>query len=1422
MSLSGRVAAPALLDAPSEQLPATLVPRVDSDSSGESSGSDRSVNKLKFTLRGSRGTLDLDLQSDELTATDDAASSPSRNPRGSQRGKRQINRKISRRSRWSSTFEATNPNELLTFVPQLLVRHIRDMEQQGQAVSHTSVDLEAAVLYIDVAGFTSIMEKLVQADSGEEHGPEHMGQHINSLLSQVLAVVEEHGGDALQFSGDALLVAWVCRSDAGSPASAEECKSCTVAAAQCSEAVFAACQGASALVGGEEIELLLHIGLSFGPVTLLTVGGFRDKWAFVCLGDAVLQAGNASAVAQAGQLVASQSAVTASKRALNVSDTADQSFSLVTRVAKTRVSSRRPGDSRPTLAVGDTPQYVMTLAAFLPTVVGTVLSDLSTHYTQSPLTQGSHSFSNTSQKRDNTAGEMRTVSCIFIRLDVEYRQEEGSEHIQRAFVSIQKLLRKTGGVCNKLNYDDKGLTCLCVFGLPGTCHEDDPTRSITFCGLLSTEMDAQDVPVGIGVTRSRAYCGICGSGGRKEYTVLGDGVNLAARLMVKAFSDDTSSSWCRLLCDEPSRDGADGVHHFREPELVPVKGKEHPVRAYRFIAGEMKDVGVSRAPSLRASSMSSSARSSCVSSQVSVELPPSPKSAPGLASGLNVVTPLSRSLRSMVQLSSASGSELSPAHELFPSTTATGQVLVLERIEEMKAVGYLVDRLDPDNRHADRKRKRRHTRGPNQLSRSRGGGGGGGGAPPPPVPPPPGGGGDGGGDFEGVQQTLRDIAQTVRRRSRSMKGAAPPPPLPMVSEAVSDGASEASSVSETGSPADKSDKGDRPVPRMKSKLRFGEREEQPALSHSVLILEGEAGMGKSLLLHKACAVANGRGVPYRLINTTAAKRNKPYGALAGFLDELRSASDYHALPMDPEQQALLSLVLPSEGAAGGGGGGGGNDDDGEQLQPLAECLPAINAMVRDLLLACMQGSPLLICVDDAQWLDDLSWSLLSYLVEELPHVMSMVMSLRDGESECRLLPARPPSCGDDLLPGACDDLEMMTVWSGRSSDDLDGEESGSLRRDAVVLCRGTSYKTRFLKETLTARGKVMVLGPLNSQTSITFYKMVLGVKQVDDGVASYIYHRSSGNPGVAERLFVMLNERRALVIVGGTVAEFTQAVTSSDFESLVPNETQTLVASVTDKLPPDQQSLIRVMAVAGFYFRVRLVASASSVPEDAVRSVCEQFVARRILVAGRTGDDGATYTYSFRSRLFRDAVYTRILRGHRRALHAAVADQLALELQGANLTGGIAEHYALAQDVRAVGYLVPQADDVLRSPRMGERAARRLKRAAALLAQIRDCTRYAERPEAYAGRLAELAVCHMETGNYPQGREVLKELQGRLGLTERSWSDMQLAKAKKTLWRAVSWVACCVPGGAAGDADGGGGGDAAADAGLLSAERARA
>lgn len=112
------------------------------------------------------------------------------------------------------------------------------------------------------------------------------------------------------------------------------------------------------------------------------------------------------------------------------------------------------------------------------------------------------------------------------------------------------------GTINKLLVDDKGLLCLCAFGLEGSQHADDPARAVFAAVELAESLPtlAEGVTARIGVAFGRCFCGVVGSEMRHEYTMMGDKVNLSARLMTKAdvngvLVDHDTMKVCRALKD---------------------------------------------------------------------------------------------------------------------------------------------------------------------------------------------------------------------------------------------------------------------------------------------------------------------------------------------------------------------------------------------------------------------------------------------------------------------------------------------------------------------------------------------------------------------------------------------------------------------------------------------------------------------------------------------------------------------------------------------------------------------------------------------------------------------------------------------------------------------------------------------------------
>jgi hypothetical protein len=112
-------------------------------------------------------------------------------------------------------------------------------------------------------------------------------------------------------------------------------------------------------------------------------------------------------------------------------------------------------------------------------------------------------------------------------------------------------------------------------------YEDHGARAVAAALDIQAEMPALaerfglDLQVSIGIASGFAHVGRLGSGEGRDYTAIGDVVNLAARLEGQARSGE-------VLIDEPVFRHV--VEHFNhvEPETVDLKGFAEPVTTYRL------------------------------------------------------------------------------------------------------------------------------------------------------------------------------------------------------------------------------------------------------------------------------------------------------------------------------------------------------------------------------------------------------------------------------------------------------------------------------------------------------------------------------------------------------------------------------------------------------------------------------------------------------------------------------------------------------------------------------------------------------------------------------------------------------------------------------------------------------------------------
>lgn len=125
-------------------------------------------------------------------------------------------------------------------------------------------------------------------------------------------------------------------------------------------------------------------------------------------------------------------------------------------------------------------------------------------------------------------GEFRNIVSLFISFS-------GDGNLDEFIKNIIKKVHRYGGYFNKVVFGDKGGIMLIIFGAP-TAIEKSALRASDFA--LHLISSSEDFNIRMGITSGVVYAGMVGGGNRMEYTVLGEVVNLSARLALKASPGD--------------------------------------------------------------------------------------------------------------------------------------------------------------------------------------------------------------------------------------------------------------------------------------------------------------------------------------------------------------------------------------------------------------------------------------------------------------------------------------------------------------------------------------------------------------------------------------------------------------------------------------------------------------------------------------------------------------------------------------------------------------------------------------------------------------------------------------------------------------------------------------------------------------------
>jgi class 3 adenylate cyclase/tetratricopeptide (TPR) repeat protein len=393
------------------------------------------------------------------------------------------------------------------------------------------------MLLADISGFTALAERLAKTRTD---AAERLTRILNDRFGRLIDPVHDSGGDIVTFVGDALIASWPAGDSDGDAG---------LRAVECAQRMQ---EAASSFENDPGETSGLKIALGYGTATAARVGGYAGKWRIVAGGEVVEQLTAAVNSCETGGIVFSDELA----RHLGFGHDSD---------AAAR-ASQSSGDRRPAARVPAADEANTDDTGVLRSFV----ADSVLHRIDAAQEGG-------------WLSDIRDVTCAFIRVEgIDWRNADAWMRLQTALVPIQKRLAEFQGQLDKVLVDEKGTLVIAAFGLPPATTDRKEQRALAAAVALAEDTRAQGLVCDIGLATDRTFCGPVGSAARREYTLIGRAVNLAARLMENARGE--------IVCDEATYARAGTVAPARSATTLDLKGFSEPLIAYTIGAGARPDV----------------------------------------------------------------------------------------------------------------------------------------------------------------------------------------------------------------------------------------------------------------------------------------------------------------------------------------------------------------------------------------------------------------------------------------------------------------------------------------------------------------------------------------------------------------------------------------------------------------------------------------------------------------------------------------------------------------------------------------------------------------------------------------------------------------------------------------------------------------
>jgi class 3 adenylate cyclase/tetratricopeptide (TPR) repeat protein len=384
---------------------------------------------------------------------------------------------------------------------------------------------EGTAVFVDISGFTKLSERL--ARMGRE-GSEQIADAIGGSFESILLVAYQNGASLLKFGGDSLLL-WFDRPDHAM----RGCRACV--------SMRRVLRTAGRIeVPGARVTLRMSQGVHSGLFHFFSAG--TSHLELLPIGPSWTEVVAMEKAAQSGEIVVS--AQTAAK-------------------LPARSLGATRGDARLLVRDPAAGAEIIPLAP-RPAVDADRLANCLSSPVRAHVAQG------------GGAPEHRPVTVAFVRLEGTdaFIASEGAaatgEALQAVVAAVSAACEAHGVTPLASDVDSDGGKLILTAGVPSATGNDEERMLLALRAIADARLP---IALRIGVHRGAVFAGDIGPFYRRTYTIMGDAVNLAARVMAKAEPGHVYATADVL-------DRSDTL--FETQDLAPfaVKGKAQPVRAW--------------------------------------------------------------------------------------------------------------------------------------------------------------------------------------------------------------------------------------------------------------------------------------------------------------------------------------------------------------------------------------------------------------------------------------------------------------------------------------------------------------------------------------------------------------------------------------------------------------------------------------------------------------------------------------------------------------------------------------------------------------------------------------------------------------------------------------------------------------------------